>query len=254
MILHFQPIYKLIFHPVRTHQIMVFFSIAHIPVEQSELPPQHSLHSSQVSQNSSSSSLSVTQPSQPGQMCSSHSALSTQVSPSGQPPASELSLQHSRHRPQSSQDSWFSRHSSHCSQAVWQSTQWMTPVSSSSTHSSTAPKQALHSEQCIGSLSSFAQSSQKPQESQMVMEQQDPYSIRRTAGHPRRCSTWRRWSSVFPPCTPRTCSTPRTSRACLQSTHRSRYNGFQPSTRSYSQWCRTDSHTYNRCQNGSGRS
>ena len=38
---------------------------------------------------------------------------------------------------------WFSRHSSHCSQAVWQSTQWMTPVSSSSTHSSTAPKQAV---------------------------------------------------------------------------------------------------------------
>ena len=64
--------------------------------------------------------------------------------------------------------------SSHCSQAVWQSMQWMTPVSSSSTHSSTAPKQLLHSEQCIGSLSSFAQSSQKPQESQMVMEQQGP--------------------------------------------------------------------------------
>ena len=52
------------------------------------------------------------------QMCSSHSALSTQVSPSGQPPASELSMQHSLHRPQSSQTSLASRHSSHCSQDV----------------------------------------------------------------------------------------------------------------------------------------
>ena len=47
-------------------------------------------------------------------------------------------------------------------------------------------------------------------------------------GHPRRCSICHRWSSACPPCSRRIYSTSRTNRACLQSTHRSRYNGFQP--------------------------
>ena len=81
----------------------------------------------------------------------------------------------------------------------------------------------------------------------------DPYGIRRTAGHPRQCSTWRRWSSACPPCTPRIYSTPRTSRACRLGTHRSRCNGSQPSNRSCSQWCRTGSRT-NSHPSGSGRS